>query len=1224
MPVLYNLTLQKPTAIVQAIYGNFSAPRAQEIVTSRGKVLELLRCDDQGKLLSILSTEVFGLIRSIATFRLTGATRDYIVIGSDSGRLTILNYDDEKNVFEKVHCETYGKSGIRRVIAGEYIGVDPKGRALIIGAIERQKFVYVLNRDANAKLTISSPLEAHKSHMICHALTGIDVGFENPVFTSLEQSYEEIDTNHDSEAELPPKGVSWWEMDLGLNHVIKKATFPVDITAHALIPVPGGGGVDGPSGVLVCCENYLVYKKPDHEDIYCAVPRRLEMGQDKGLMIIAFAVHRMKHFFFILIQSEFGDIYKVELTHEEGIVREIQCRYFDTIPVANSLCVLKSGYLFAAMEFGNHLFYQFTGIGTDETDPLCTSAHPHGKNAIMAFKPKALRNLVLSDEIQSLAPITDMIINNHSLHDGVSQIYALCGRGPRSSFRILQHGLGVEEMADNELPGNPKAVWTIKHRHEDVNDGYIIVSFEGSTLVLSIGDTVEEVTETLFLTSVTSIHIALFVDDSVIQVHENGIRHIAGKRVNEWKAPAGKRIRAATSNDRQLVISLSGGDLVQFEVDESHALNEIAEKSLNVEITCMAIQPTPQGRLRGSFVAVGGLDNIVRILSLDREKSLRQLATQLLPNNATPESVCLLQMEGLGETESSSSLFLSVGLNTGVMLRSMVDPITGQLCDQRSRFLGCRSVHLRLVRLCNMPAMLALSEKTWVCYSFHGKYNCIPLNYDTLEYASSFCSEQCSDGFVAISQNSLRIFRCQRLGEIFSQQIIPLSYTPRKLALLPSIHSKNFLNGIAHDVGKNASSSSMLAIIESDHNAYDENTKNEIRNALKGIKLNLDDEDEDIGDQNEKKEEEEELSEEQIGTFKAGAGKWGSCLRIINPILATTIEKRSMDLDEAALSLCVCELDGIKCIVIGTAVNMTFSPRKIPSAFIKVFTYDSDFRLQLLHSTQVDGYPMCLAAFNGKLLASIGKCVRIYSLGKKKLLRKCEYKNFPEGIMWMKVIGDRIYAADIRESFHVLKYREEENVLHVLCDDVTSRWISSAEILDYHTVIGADKFDSVFVVRVPSEAKQDEIDDVSGLRLRGDTSYLTGKCNKFEHACEYHVGEIVTAITKTKLSSGSSECVFYSTIMGSIGAFLPFLSKEELDFFHHLEMIMRNEKPPLCGREHIMFRSYYRPVKHVVDGDLCEEFVTLPLETQKRIAQDLDKPPAEIMKKLEDIRNRIL
>ena len=90
----------------------------------------------------------------------------------------------------QIHQETFGKSGCRRIVPGQYLGVDPKGRACMISAIEKQKLVYILNRDSAARLTISSPLEAHKSHTLVYHLVGVDVGFDNPMFACLELDYE--------------------------------------------------------------------------------------------------------------------------------------------------------------------------------------------------------------------------------------------------------------------------------------------------------------------------------------------------------------------------------------------------------------------------------------------------------------------------------------------------------------------------------------------------------------------------------------------------------------------------------------------------------------------------------------------------------------------------------------------------------------------------------------------------------------------------------------------------------------------------------------------------------------------------------------------------------------------------------------------------------------------------------------------------------------------------
>lgn len=97
---------------------------------------------ESGKLQVIHTQEMFGLIRSIIKFRVMGMQKDYLVIGSDSGRVVILDYNHASQQFVKLHQETFGKTGVRRIVPGEYLAADPKGRVICIGAVERQKFVY--------------------------------------------------------------------------------------------------------------------------------------------------------------------------------------------------------------------------------------------------------------------------------------------------------------------------------------------------------------------------------------------------------------------------------------------------------------------------------------------------------------------------------------------------------------------------------------------------------------------------------------------------------------------------------------------------------------------------------------------------------------------------------------------------------------------------------------------------------------------------------------------------------------------------------------------------------------------------------------------------------------------------------------------------------------------------------------------------------------------------
>lgn len=134
------------------------------------------------------------------------------------------------------------------------------------------------------------------------------------------------------------KHLTYYELDLGLNHVLRKWSEPIDNGANLLIPVPGGG--DGPGGVLVAADNFIIYRDEGHEEVQrwsavhsrllgtllclpylCSVfqgrmvtspasvqvraviPRRSTLPGDRGVLIICHATHRTKRGFFFLLQA---------------------------------------------------------------------------------------------------------------------------------------------------------------------------------------------------------------------------------------------------------------------------------------------------------------------------------------------------------------------------------------------------------------------------------------------------------------------------------------------------------------------------------------------------------------------------------------------------------------------------------------------------------------------------------------------------------------------------------------------------------------------------------------------------------------------------------------------------------------------------------------------------------------------------------------------------------
>ena len=221
------------------------------------------------------------------------------------------------------------------------------------------------------------------------------------------------------------------------------------------------------------------------------------------------------------------------------------------------------------------------------------------------FEPRALRNLHPIDEIESLCPVLDAQCHNLTSEE-TPQVYALCGAGSRSTLRVLRQGVALSEMAVSPLPGNPNAVFTVKKNIADEFDAYIVVSFVNATLVLSIGETVEEVSDSGFLGTTPTLSASLLGDDSLLQAHPGGLRHVrADKRINEWRCPGRKTITRVACNNRQVVIALSGGEIIYFELDSTGQLMEIEKLETNGDVACLHVGPVPEGSLRNRFLAVG-------------------------------------------------------------------------------------------------------------------------------------------------------------------------------------------------------------------------------------------------------------------------------------------------------------------------------------------------------------------------------------------------------------------------------------------------------------------------------------------------------------------------------------------------------------------------------------------------------------------------------------------
>jgi splicing factor 3B subunit 3 len=179
----------------------------------------------------------------------------------------------------------------------------------------------------------------------------------------------------------------------------------------------------------------------------------------------------------------------------------------------------------------------------------------------------------------------------------------------------------------------------------------------------------------------------------------------------------------------------------------------------------------------------------------------------------------------------------------------------------------------------------------------------------------------------------------------------------------------------------------------------------------------------------------------------------------------------------------------------GVGLESKLTPRSCAIGFIKTYRFkDGGTRLEFLHNTPCENIPGAFAELKGRLLAGVGSILRVYDLGQKKLLRKHENKNFTAPLISLKTSQTcgRIFAADISESVHVLKYKPDENQLYIFADDVLKRYTNGFCLLDEDTVCGVDKFENLFVTRVPAGIEEDAEDDPTAIKFKWESGMLNG------------------------------------------------------------------------------------------------------------------------------------
>lgn len=190
----------------------------------------------------------------------------------------------------------------------------------------------------------------------------------------------------------------------------------------------------------------------------------------------------------------------------------------------------------------------------------------------------------------------------------------------------------------------------------------------------------------------------------------------------------------------------------------------------------------------------------------------------------------------------------------------------------------------------------------------------------------------------------------------------------------------------------------------------------------------------------------------------------------------------------------------------------------------------------------------------------------------------------------MRLTGDFILVGDLMRSVTLLQHKQMEGSFEEIARDYEPKWMTSVEIIDDDTFLGAENNFNLFVCQKDSAATSDE------------------ERQQMPEIAQFHLGDMVNVFRHGSLvmqnvgerSTPTQGCVLYGTVSGAIGLVTQ-IPPDFYDFLRALEDRLTHTIKSVGKIEHSFYRSYHTDIKQepcegFIDGDLVESFLDLSPE----------------------------
>jgi len=1138
----YITTSFKASMVTQSLVCNFTGAKDRNLIITKGNQMEIHVLQSEG-LLPITTVPFYGSVVSINAFKpSSSATEDVLFVLTERKHFCVLGWDPTtSNVITRATGNFRDRG--RPMERVDVSFVDPGNR--MIGMLLFEGFIKVLPiEDNKLKEAFNVRLETSKKLLDVQLLHCT----ARPTLCTL---YEDSHGN---------RFISTHVIDMKEKDIIDGPWKfrNVELSSRIMIACPAPIG-----GVILIGDTRVTYFN------YVDGKSITEVASVPAAQIVSYGILDPNGSRYLLGDIK-GSLYVLVLGIDSNyIVTNVVIDYVGSTNIASSISYLDNGVVYIGSKHGDSQI-----IKLSSTDASGNCVH-------------------VLDSCTNIGPILDMALVQ-SEKQGYQQIVTCSGALANGSLRIIKSGIGMNLQAAIDVEG-VKGMWSLRTSETCMFDKYLVQTFISETRILGIDN--EEMSEAEipgFLCDKSTLYCGNVHGNRLVQVVDCSVRLVDSttlELVQELNVSP-KCINLATGNLHQLVVCISGGEVVYYALNESNVYIQQTVAQLDQDIACVSIRSTTSlssgaadsmdadNNAHNSLVARYGIsdskllavgmwtDNTVRLLSIP---SLTEVLRVDLEVDTQARDIMLVSFDDVNS-------YLFIGFGDGSMNTYNVANVAGEvtLSCKRKVVVGSRPLYFKPFVSDGKLCVFVCTDRPTIIYSKkEGKLAFSTVNSDEITAMSPFDSELFPSCFALSSVSNLTICTIDNVQKIHVDTY-NLGESPRRI-----IHH---------------AASSIYVV----------------------------------------------LSEKIVKTDRGD--------ELVNRILF--FNDNSMDLLhfveldrlETGVSLCCCTFkdSSAESIVVGTSYNL---PDDIEPSKGRILVFDinpSDKRVTMTVTLDVKGGVLAVAPIHGKIVAGIGSTIQLFALssGSDSAMevgdKPAELNNaylpctlvheFTHSgyilALFVKVKGDHILVGDILRSLTLLKYNEVDGskcVLEEIARDYASNTMRACAIMHKEGhYIGAEDFGNIFILNDQSSPGQEP---KSKLATSGEY-HLSDHINVFcasthnESQLESADPDLMDSAVNVRVNQRKYNSIFFGTVNGAIGAII-MLNETMFKFFTVVEKCMKSMLGSISGLSHEdsrMFQNNRRssPKKNFIDGDLVERFLDLSHEDMQAAMKIINSELAEI------------